>query len=202
MNILCVLASPTKANSVSRTLAHELLDKLKKENPHSQLTLLDLSDNPPPHWGAAEVIAAQTPLDQRTGASIKTLQLSDTLCRQLLDTNVLVIAAPMWNFSVPSVLKAWIDHIVRAGITFQYTSTGPRGLLGALDKLYIVEATGGIYLEPAAKVLNHLGPYLTHIFQFLGAKQVFTISAPGTAMQPEVALQHARSSMQQLYKEG
>lgn len=198
MNILYISSSPGGESSYSRKLARSLIDRLR--GPSASVRERDLALNPPPHWDAARVSAAATPAASRRPASEALLSLSNELCQELQRAQILVIAAPMWNFSVPSTLKAWIDHVVRAGVTFEYSAAGPRGLLQNLECVYIVEATGGNYLQPPALLMNHVGPYLTHVFKFLGAARVETVSIPGTAISPSEGLSAGESTLQQILK--
>jgi len=200
MNTLCILASPNKTSSISRNVADRLLEKLKHVNESTKVHTRDLADAPPPHWGEREATAALLPAEKRTSEQTKLLALSDSLCSELKSVHTLVIATPMWNFGVPSVLKAWVDHIVRAGITFQYGQNGPKGLLQNLKNVYLVEATGGVYLENPATPMNHVGPYLKHLFQWLGAENIITITAPGTAINSDAALNSAMSQLEQIFK--
>jgi FMN-dependent NADH-azoreductase len=200
MNILSVFVSPFGADSTSRTVARELLFGLERSNPGARVFIRDLAHQPPPHWGAAEIAAAQTSQRERDTRARELLKFSDELCAELLESQILVIASPMWNFTVPSTLKAWIDHIVRAGLTFRYGDAGPIGLLDNLEKVYVIESTGGSYLPPPAQAMNHLGPYLNHLFKFLGAREVVTVSAPGTALRRDDAIDHARLEIQKLFE--
>ena len=195
MNILCLFASPSPTQSVSRQAAESLIQRLRSQTPGGTVKIRNLADQPPPHWGAAEVAAAFTPPADRDAAAISALGLSDALCAELAHADVVVVASPMWNFSVPSCLKAWIDHVVRVGVTFKYGAQGPIGLLTGLRTVYVVEATGGTYLEAPARELNHVGPYLTQVFRFLGAQDVVTITAPGTAVNRAEALRHANAAL-------
>lgn len=189
--ILSVTASPGKERSLSLRIGREVLARLTK-NSDASVIELDLSEGVIPYWGSAEVNASfKSPL-ARTDEERALLQKSDELCAELLQADTLVISTPMWNFSIPSQLKAWIDHIVRAGVTFQYGPRGPEGLLTGLKKVYVIESCGGDYSSPEAASVNHVGPYLRDIFRFLGAAEVSIISLNGTAIDPEKALSEAR----------
>ena len=122
-----------------------------------------------------------TPAEQRTPEQAQTVQISDALVDELLAADVIVIGAPMYNFSVSSTLKAWIDHIVRIGRTLQYTATGPVGLVSG-KKVFIVTATGGVYSEGPAKAYDFLGTYLRSVFGFIGMTDVTFVQAEGLAM--------------------
>ena len=102
--------------------------------------------------------------------------------QELLAADIVVIAAPMWNFGIPSVLKAWIDHVVRAGLTFRYTANGSEGLIPAGHKVIIVSARGGMYSDGPAKHLDHQETYLQVVLGFMGLKDIAFIRAEGVAM--------------------
>ena len=146
-----------------------------------------LSENPVPHVDPALIGAYFTPAEQRNEGQKKAIALSDQLTDELLSADIVIISSPMWNFSIPSTLKAWIDHVVRVGRTFKYTEKGPEGLLSGKQKLYIVSSSGGIYSAGPAQVMDHLTPYLRAVFQFLGVTDVTELRAEGTAMGPEMA---------------
>jgi FMN-dependent NADH-azoreductase len=114
------------------------------------------------------------------------LALSQQLVDEVLASDVLVIEAPMYNFAIPSVLKAWIDHIVRAGKTFQYGAHGPEGLAKG-KKAIIVLGRGGVYSEGPYKVMDYQEPYLRAILGFIGISDVETIHIEGVAMGPDKA---------------
>lgn len=101
--------------------------------------------------------------------------------QELLDADTLVLAAPMYNFGIPSALKAWLDHVIHPGKTFQYTATGPEGLLKG-KKAVLVLATGGAYSEGPAKSMDFVEPYLRTVLGFLGITDVTTVRAETLAM--------------------
>ena len=191
MKILCVLVSPFGENSVSRSLAQEALSRLSQVDPESQLRWRDLGATPPPHWGARQIQAAFTAPDQRSREDQEALRLSDTLCQELLEADLLLVATPMWNFGVPSSLKSWIDHVARVGVTFKYEEGAPKGLLHRLKKVLIIESSGGDIPTP----MNHVAPYLEQVFGFLGVGEVRTLSAQGTAINRTEALERARRQL-------
>ena len=196
MKILFIKSSPSGDQSVSNQLATDLIKQLFMQMPDAEVVIRDLSLNPPPHWGGVEVQAAFTPPEKRGLPEKTTLALSDALCAELALADLLVVATPMWNFSIPSTLKAWIDHIVRVGVTFQYSPSGPRGLLSRLKTVYLVESSGGVYTDPAQLSKNHVSPYLSDLFRFIGAQEVFTIAVGGTAVDRGAAIQSASEQIQ------
>jgi FMN-dependent NADH-azoreductase len=115
------------------------------------------------------------PAEQQTVAEQQALQRSDLLTEELLAADVLVLAAPMYNFAIPSTLKAWLDHVLRAGKTFKYSETGPQGLLTG-KRAFVLTARGGIY---AGGSLDHQEPYLRQALGFIGIHQVDFVHAEG-----------------------
>ncbi len=124
------------------------------------------------------------------------IKQSDEAVREILDADIIVINAPMWNFSVPSALKAWIDHISRSGVTFTYSDKGPVGSVKG-KKVYVVIASGGIYSEGPSKAVDFVEPYLKSVLGFLGMTDLTTyrvegLSIPGVM---ETAFQKAVDSI-------
>ncbi len=128
------------------------------------------------------------------------MALSDALIDELRAADILVLAAPMHNFGIPSTLKAWIDHVVRAGRTFSYTSKGPVGLLTG-KRAILVLATGGVYSDGPAKAFDFQEPYLRTILGFMGITDVDVVRVEGvatSAVGPEKALAEATERSKQL----
>lgn len=183
--ILYVTCSPMGDKSYTRKLANTVIEKLKTQYSGSVVVTRDLDSSPLPHLNGTTLGAFFTPPEKRDAALINAIKLSDEAVKELLAAEVIVIAAPMWNFGIPSVLKAWIDHIVRAGVTFQYTANGPIGLVPAGRKIIIVSARGGIYSEGPGKGMDHQESYLQAVFSFLGYKDFSFIRAEGVALGDE-----------------
>jgi len=176
--ILIVEASPRGAESASRQLTHELKERLETQYPEAKFVERDLAKDPLPHLDYRTVKAIFT-RDQAEGESLKgALHLSDQITAELLSSDLLVIASPLWNFGLPSSLKAWVDHIVRPGQTFRYTAEGAEGL--ALGKRAIlVLASGGVFTQGPWKVWDTEEPYLRLILSFIGITDVQTVRAEG-----------------------
>jgi FMN-dependent NADH-azoreductase len=179
-NILIIDSSPNP-NSVSRQVADDLLTHLKKEFKETNITTRNLTEKPFPHFDASLLGAFFTPTDKLTDAQKETLSFSDTLINELVKSDILIINTPMHNFSISSSLKAWIDHVVRRGKTFQYTATGPVGLLDSSKKAYVVVASGGVYSEGWGKTKDFVVPYLQNILGFIGLTDPKVIRAEGVA---------------------
>jgi FMN-dependent NADH-azoreductase len=165
VTILHIDASINGENSASRAISRSIVDRLIASTPGASLVKRDLVTEPLPHL-TLDAFADSSVLDEFLGA--------DTV----------VIGAPMYNFTLPTQLKAWIDRIVIAGKTFRYTESGPEGLAGG-KKVIIALARGGIYSEgsPAA-ALEHLESYLRGVFNFIGIEPEFVI-AEGLNLSPE-----------------
>lgn len=184
MNLLHIDSSPLQANSASRQLTAEVVAAWRQARPDLQVTYRDLAAAPPPHFSSALLAAFGDP----AGASAETqadLALGETLVSEFLAADVIVIGAPMLNFSVPSTLKAWIDRVAQRGRTFKYGPNGPEGLAGG-RKVVIVSSRGGVYSEGAAKALDFQEAYLRGVLAFLGIDDVTVIRAEGLNIGPEV----------------
>ncbi|WP_443945996.1 FMN-dependent NADH-azoreductase [Pedobacter sp. AW1-32] len=179
--ILNIISSPRGEASNSIKLANAIIDKLKEQDPAAAVETKDLTKSPFPHLEEAHLNAFFTPIEQHTEANKEAIKHSSEAIRQIMDADVLVIGAPMYNFSIPSVLKSWFDHIARAGITFKYTSEGPVGLLTG-KKAYIAVATGGVYSSGPAAAYDFVTPYVKTILGFIGITDVTVVTAEGFAV--------------------
>jgi FMN-dependent NADH-azoreductase len=177
--ILIVETSPRGAESASRKLTRKLRDRLEVQYPEAKIVVRDLAKDNLPHLDEPALKAIST-RDPAVAESLKeALHLSDKLTDELLSSDLLVIASPMWNFAIPSSLMAWIDHIVRSGKTFNYTGTGAVGLAKG-KKAILVLASGGVYSDGPWKPFDTVEPYLRQILGFLGIDDVQTVRAEGT----------------------
>ena len=181
--ILFVTSSLFGANSKSRQVASDLVATLRRVNGGAESVARDVSALPP-HAGAM-LTALGTPAETRSAEETTRARFADTLIEEVEAADTIVIAAPMYNFSVSSTLKAWIDHIARSGRTFRYTANGPEGLLKN-KKVYIVASRGGLYAHggPAA-ALDFQEPYLRGVLGFLGLTDVEFVYAEGLGMGAE-----------------
>lgn len=180
--VLHIDSSPLGDHSVSRNLTSKILAELKANHPDAQIITRDLVASPLPHLSGITVGAFFTPPDQRNDVLNEALKLSDELIDELFAADVIVIGAPMWNFGIPSSLKAWIDHIARAGRTFTYGASGPESLLAPGKKVIIASARGGIYSSGPMQVMDHQETYLKAILGFIGLHDVSIVRAEGVAM--------------------
>lgn len=173
-------SSPSPA-SVSRELTREFARAWTATHPGGEVIYRDLGANPPSPIDAEWIGAAYSPRNTLSPEQAQALALSDELINELEHADEYVIGVAMHNFSIPSVLKLWIDQVVRRGRTFAYGEQGPRGLLEG-KKATVVVASGGVY-EPGtpAGAMNHIEPYLKTVLAFIGVTDVKFIAAGGTA---------------------
>ena len=183
-NILHIDSSPMGENSYSRRYGAKLVAELVAKHPGAKVTHRDLAVNPLPHLTAAVLGAFFTPPEKRDAAQAAAVKPSDEAIDELFAADVIVVGSPMWNFGIPSVLKAWIDHISRAGRTFKYTETGPVGLVTG-KKVIIVSSRGGVYSAGPMVSFDHQESYLKSVFPFIGITDIEVIRTEGVAMGEE-----------------
>jgi FMN-dependent NADH-azoreductase len=184
MNILHISSSARGATSYSNRVAAGVIAELKTREPGATVTTRDLARDPLPHIDDDFVAATKSPAGAQTDRQRAQLATSDALVDELLAADVVVIAAPMINFTIPSNLKTWIDYVARAGRTFSYSEKGPQGLVTG-KQVILVAARGGVYSGNPA--LDFQVPYLKSVLGFLGMTDVEVIEVEGTAYGPEVA---------------
>jgi FMN-dependent NADH-azoreductase len=177
-NVLIIQSSPRLEQSTTRKVAENFLKAIKENSPETKITIRDLAHNPVPHLTNEVITAFYTPEESRTKEANQAALLSDTLTQELLDADTIVLTAPMWNFGVPSVVKAWIEHISRAGKTFSYTANGIEGLAKG-KKVYVITSSGSVFSEGPFKKYDMLEPYLRTFFGFIGITDVEMIRAEG-----------------------
>ncbi|AZD14467.1 MULTISPECIES: FMN-dependent NADH-azoreductase [Pseudomonas] len=173
--VLIIESSARQQDSVSRQLTQTFIKQWQAAHPGDQITVRDLAVTPVPHLDINLLGGWMKPAGQRNEIEEASLQRSNELTDELLAADVLVMAAPMYNFAIPSTLKAWLDHVLRAGVTFKYTATGPQGLLNG-KRAYVLTARGGIY---AGSTADHQEPYLRQVMGFIGIHDVEFIHAEG-----------------------
>lgn len=179
--ILNINSSVRNGDSISRKVTTEFVNKWKAQNPDTVVVERDLAAQALPHIDGSTLGAFFTPAEQRTPEQTQLAALSETLVKELFDADVIVIGAPMYNFSITSGLKAWIDHVARAGVTFKYTDTGPVGLLTG-KKVFIFTASGGVYSAGPAQAMDFNATYLRAVLGFIGLTDVTVINSEGVAM--------------------
>lgn len=177
--ILAITSSLEGARGASSRLIEQLLPQLQRTYRQIEIRRRELDTRSTPHVSAATVTAMRTAPQERTAEQSESLQLATTLTNEVFEADVLVLAAPMYNFAIPSTLKAWLDHIAWAGVTFRYTASGPEGLLKG-KRAYIVTTRGGIYRDTEGDTVV---PYLRQILNFIGITDIHIIYAEGLATQ-------------------
>lgn len=186
-SILFVNASLSAERSVSRQVAAELIADLQRQHPGAAVVERDLGRSPPPHVDFAFLGAAGKPAAERDAAQADAARLADTLIEEVEAADAIVLAVPLYNFSVPSPFKAWIDHVLRARRTFRYNADGSvAGLLGG-RKVYVVSSRGGVYSEGPARGMDFLEPWLRTVLGFVGLDDVTFVPVEGQAVGPEAA---------------
>lgn len=183
MNLLHIDSSALGDFSVSRELTRAMAEALRAANPGVQYRYRDLATAPPSHLSGALLGA----LRSAEGAQQlqPEVQLTDELLREFLAADVIVLGAPMYNFSIPSSLKAWIDRLAQAGKTFRYTAEGVVGLAGG-KRVIIVSSRGGrLHGTPAEQAMDHQEAYLRVILGFMGITDIEVLRAEGIGLGPE-----------------
>lgn len=181
--LLHITVSPRGDYSISRRLSNAAVQEWKKENPGGRVIERDLAKTPLTFVDVDWIAGVSSPLERQNENHKKAIALSDDLVSELLAADEIILATPMYNFSVPAALKAWIDHVVRAGKTFRYTAAGaPEGLLAdKKKKVLAIIASGGSYVEGSGlNALDHEVPYLRFIFAYMGITDVSFVQAGGT----------------------
>jgi len=199
-NILLIQSSPRGIESLSQQVAHSIVKDLQARYPDAKVVVRDLAENPPPHVGRDFVSGLHLQPDQLTREQSTAVALSDSLIAELSAADALVLAVPMYNFGLPSTLKAWIDHVVRAGRTFSHSANGVEGLVKG-KKAILVLARGGVYSEGPYKPFDFQEPYLRAILGFIGITDVEVVDVAGVAVSaigPEKALASAATQSKQV----
>src|SRR5262245_46208011 len=176
--ILQINSSIGSTNGESSKLANLYVNGLLAANPQAQLAVRDLATETVPHLDGERFGAFITPGEKRTARQNELVRYSDALIEELKRADVIVLGVPMYNFGVPSQLKAWFDHVARAGVTFRYTATGPVGLLTG-KKAIVISTRGGRYNGTGS---DHETPFLRQFLGFLGITEVEFVYAEGLAL--------------------
>ncbi|MFD1605622.1 FMN-dependent NADH-azoreductase [Flavobacterium artemisiae] len=194
--ILQITTSTNGENSFSNQLSNAIIEKLIIAQPDTQVQTLDLTKTPLPYLTGSHISAVYTPEEAHTPEQTAALQYSDEAINALLESDIIVIGVPLYNFGIPAVLKGWIDQIARAGKTFSYADGSPKGLV-TNKKVYLSIASGAIFSEGPYKSYDFSESYLRAVFSFLGMTDVTTFRVEGTAIPDfaENALPKALSSV-------
>jgi FMN-dependent NADH-azoreductase len=184
-DILVVTSSPRGQESLSSRLARELVDGLTRSG-GARVVHRDLAADPLPHIGAAYVSGRTMDAGARSAEQTAAVALAESLIGEIAAAEVVVVATGMMNFTVPSQIKSWIDHVVWPGVTFDYVDGVPQGKLTG-KKVYVIAAAGGIYADGPMSAADHQTPYLLHALGFIGLTDVELIRIEGTVFGPEAA---------------
>ncbi len=184
MNILIVSSSANGEASVSNQLAGRFADAVRSANPAARIVTRDVGAQPLPHLTSATVAAIKGV--PASAAELEARALSDALVAELQAADLIVIASPMYNFGISSTLKAWFDHVLRAGLTFRYTAEGPEGLLKG-KKAVVIQSRAGFYGEGGTPQMDGQEPHLRAMLGFVGLDDVAYIRAEKLAFGPDAA---------------
>jgi FMN-dependent NADH-azoreductase len=183
MKLLHIDSSPLAGASASRELTRRTVERWQAAHPGTTVEVLDLVTDAPAHLDADSLgfrLAPDAP--GLTETQRRENAVSERLVSQFLAADVIVVGAPLYNFGIPSQLKAWIDRVAQAGRTFRYTANGPEGLAGG-KTVIVVSTRGGQYAGiPAMEAMEHQESYLRAVFGFLGITDVRIVRAEGLAM--------------------
>lgn len=197
-SVLVLNSSASGPDSVSRQLVRETVDQLRARNPSLGVVEHDLDANPIPHLNA-ETTAALRAGQTATAAQLEAGRLSDTLIAELKAAETIVIGAPMYNFGIPSTLKAWFDYVLRAGLTFKYSEAGPEGLVTG-KRAIVVLSRGGLYSSGPAQPMDSQEPHLRTMLGFMGVTDVTFIRAEKLGFGPEARQQAINDAQAELAK--
>jgi FMN-dependent NADH-azoreductase len=194
-NVLIIDSAATGDASVSRRLTGELEAILRGRGP-VRIVHRDVGTHPVPHL-TAETTPAIRGAEAVTDSARDAIALSDELIAELKAADIVVIGAPMYNFGMPSTLKAWFDHVLRAGITFRYSEAGPEGLLKG-KKAIVVESRAGLYSTGPSAVMDSQEPHLRTLLAFMGLDDMTFVRAEKLAFGPDAAAASIAEAVEQL----
>jgi FMN-dependent NADH-azoreductase len=193
---LLIVNSSPRSGSVSRRLTSHVAEQWKQRNPDGRIIERDLIAEIPAFVSENWIQASYTPEAERTTEQKQALAQSDALIAELMAADVIVIGAPMHNFSISAPLKAWIDQIVRAGKTFSYGESGPKGLIPSEKRVLVIVSRGGTYGEGSPA--DFQVPYLRHMLGFVGLNNLSVVDADQQAYGAEAAQKSVDKAMQKL----
>lgn len=198
--ILHIQSSPNLGNSVTRTLSQKFVDSWQATHANVEVDTLDLATDPLPHFGAA-LAGVGVPETEWSADVRAAVDLSDKLIKQLEEAHILVIGAPMINFTICSQLKAWFDHVMIAGRTFKYAAPGiAKGMIFG-KKVFVIEARGGDYADVPMTAFDFQEPLLRSLLGFMGVFDVSFVRAEGMRQRIDEAddiLRHAEEAIERL----
>lgn len=192
--ILRIDSSIQSAGSISHKLTDQIIDRLQAAHANAQVKTRDLGTDPVEAADSNWLVAVNTPADQRTDAQAKIADLSDTLIAEVKEADILVIGMPIYNFTMPSQLKSWLDQMARAGETFKYTENGPIGLVEG-TRAIVAYSSGG---TPFQSEIDFASGYLKHMLGFFGITDVQFVASDRSAIDAEDSLKAANNSIAEL----
>lgn len=176
--VLHLISSLQGDTSYSTKLSKAIISKVIEKYPGSTVEEVNLVEQAIPHITPALLQTMFTPGEQLTAAAKELLRYSDDAVKQLMAADIIVIGAPLYNSTIHSSLKSWIDHVTRAGITFGYNENGPVGMVTG-KKVYVAMSSGGVYSEGPGKQNDFVAPYLKAFLGFLGMTDLTVFRAEG-----------------------
>jgi FMN-dependent NADH-azoreductase len=194
--ILHIISSPRGDASLSIKLGNAVVEKIQAAYPDSTVKETNLVKQQFPHLEEAHIASFFTPAENRTPENLVAIKHSEDAISEIQDADIIVIGVPIYNFNIHSTLKAWIDHIVRRGVTFKYDENGPQGLLPG-KKVYLALASGGVLSEGPMAGFDFAVPYLKHMLGFIGLTDITVFRVEGTSIPgiQDTALEKGLSSI-------
>ena len=197
MSTVLVIASRILGDaSASNQLIADALASLRLRDPDLKVISRDLGVNPVPHLDQDAATAIRTG-SEANAAQMAARLLSDRLIGELKAADTIIVGAPMYNFGMPSSLKAWFDYVLRAGITFKYSELGPEGLIKGKHAL-VIESRGGVYTDESSREMDSQEPHIRNLLSFIGITGVTFIRAEGLAFSSEAREQAMARARQQI----
>ncbi len=192
--LLHIQSSPNLTNSITRALSERFVETWTSSHANVEVEVLDLATDPLPHFGAASLAAGILSVEEYPPETREAVALSDRLITQLEAADILVIAAPMINFTICTQLKAWFDYVTIVGRTFQYSAPGvAKGLLFG-KKAFVIEARGGDYKDLPFSAFDFQEPLLRMLLMFMGVFDVSFIRAEGVRQRVDEAFDIIRNA--------
>ncbi|NBA86881.1 FMN-dependent NADH-azoreductase [Emticicia sp. CRIBPO] len=177
--VLHIISSPQGEGSVSKKLGNTIIEKIQAKYPGSTVNERDLTSDVFPHLDQMQIGSWFTPAQNHSPEQAEAVKISEEAIAEMQEADIYVIGAPFYNFAIPSTLKAYLDHIVRPGITFRYNENGrPEGFLKN-KKAYLAIASSGVYSEGEFQSFDFVSPYLKFLLGLLGITDVSIVRAEG-----------------------
>lgn len=181
-SVLLISSSASAEAAVSNQITRAFINELRRHEPEISVVERDVGTVPLPHLTPERLPALGG--NTETPPAAETAAISQAVVDEIKAADLIVIGSPMYNLGITSTLKAWFDHVARAGQTFQYTAEGPKGLLHG-KRAVVVESRGGFYSEGPGKAMDHQEPHLKSFLAFLGITDVTFVRAEKLAISPE-----------------